>query len=285
MAPGKKRKRVKNKNRTTVLLGLIILSMGLYGLWHSGFFSRISRSSQAPANSSSDDEVLNTNPKIVFIIDDIGYNLDAERELKALGDDVVYSILPLLPYSRHFASASQTTKADVILHLPLETVSGTIPGRGLISRQMEPSYVLEMLATDLASVPGNIGANNHMGSLGTSDPALMRIILKEMKRRNLFFIDSYTTPDSVVSKVAQELGMRVLVRDVFLDNVDAKNPIRGQIRLLKSKAREKGYAIAIGHYRKNTLEVLREDIPKLRREGFEVLSLKQLLRYLDHQKK
>ena len=224
-------------------------------------------------------------PKLVFVIDDIGYHLEHEKLMASLGDDVVYAILPLLPYSKHFGNLSKKTGADVILHLPLETQDGTIPGRGLITRQMDPARVREMLASNLKSVPNHIGANNHMGSLGTSDPALMRVILGEFKKKKLLFLDSYTSNDSVISSVGREIGMNVLVRDVFLDNVDAKPAIREQIRKLKAAARSKGYAIGIGHYRHNTLSVLKEDIPEMRKEGFEILTLKQMSRFIKSKKK
>lgn len=222
--------------------------------------------------------------KIVFVIDDIGYHLQEEVRLTKLGDKVTYAILPLLPYSKYFGNLSRKTGAEVILHMPLEAMDGTVPGRGLITRAMTPEHVLKMVDTDLSSVPNHSGSNNHMGSLGTSDPALMKIILTDIKRRGLFYLDSYTSSDSVVVPVAQEIGLPVLRRDVFLDNIDAKQAIRDQIKQLKSISRKKGYAIAIGHYRTNTLEVLIQDIPELEREGFEIISLQQLLDYLGKKK-
>ena len=81
--------------------------------------------------------------------------------------------------------------ADIILHLPLQTINGTVPGRGLITDQMSENQIREMLARDLASVPHHIGSNNHMGSLGTSNPYIMRVILSEMKKRNPKFYIEY----------------------------------------------------------------------------------------------
>ncbi len=222
--------------------------------------------------------------KIVFVIDDIGYHLQEEVRLTKLGDKVTYAILPLLPYSKYFGNLSKKTGAEVILHMPLEAMDGTIPGRGLITRAMPAKEILKMVDTDLNSVPNHVGSNNHMGSLGTSDPALMKIILEDIKRRNLFYLDSFTSSDSVVVPVAQELGVPVLKRDVFLDNIDAKQAIRDQIKQLKSISRKKGYAIGIGHYRANTLEVLIQDIPVMEQEGFEMISLQELLDYLGTRK-
>jgi len=287
----RKRKKLRKRRPFKIFIPFPLIMGGLaacilsYWVFSTGFMKHFRISAPSQQQRASENAVFNDKPKIIFVIDDIGYNLEQEANLQALGKNVVYAILPLLPYSKHFARQGRAAGADIILHMPLETVDGTVPGRGLITRNMSPLHVLEMLETDLGSVPGHIGANNHMGSLGTSDPDLMRTILKEMKRRHLIFLDSFTTPESVVSQIGQETGLPVVVRDIFLDNVDAKAPIRAQIRKLKYASRQKGYAIAIGHYRKNTLEVLREDIPKLREEGFEILSLRELMRYLEKKKK
>jgi hypothetical protein len=217
-------------------------------------------------------------PKIAFVIDDIGGHDKLKTQLAALGSKVTYAILPLLPYSRYFGHLGERTHADVILHLPLDTMQDMIPGPGLIVNTMSDEDILELLGRDLDSVPNHIGANNHMGSRGTTDRRIMKLILSEFKRRNLFFLDSYTTLDSVVREVGHEVGVPVITRGVFLDNVDARPQILGQLQRVKAIARKKGNAIAIGHYRKLTLEILAEEIPRLEHEGFEITTLREILR-------
>ena len=221
---------------------------------------------------------LSRSPKITFVIDDIGNHNKWNGQLMALGNKATYAILPLLPYSRYYGNLSQTTGAEVILHLPLDTTLDKIPGRGLIVDTMSEEDMLDMLARDLDSVPNHVGVNNHMGSRGTTERDMMTVILTELKRRNLFFLDSYTTLESVVPAVGREIGLPILARGVFLDNEDSKPAILAQCKHLRDVAREKGNAIAIGHYRKNSLEVLAEEIPRLQQEGFEIITLKEMLR-------
>ncbi len=164
------------------------------------------------------------------------------------------------------------------MHLPLQSVSGTVPGHGLITTLMPEDQILDLVRRDLSTVPNHIGVNNHMGSLGTSDRRVMEIILGELKRRNLFFLDSYTTPRTTGLSVSRDIGLPVLKRDIFLDNEDTQAAIRAQVKLLADTARQHGYAVGIGHYRYNTFKVLQEEIPKLKRQGFQIVSLTDLLR-------
>ena len=220
---------------------------------------------------------LTAAPKIVFVIDDIGNTNLYTEELEALGNNVTYSILPLLRHTDFFDRFSLQTGAEVILHLPLESEKGTIPGPGLITTSMPDSFVLDELRRNLNSVPHAVGSNNHMGSKGTADPRLMNLILRELKSRQLFFLDSKTTAHSVGQAVANRYQLRYLSRDEFLDNEDSIPAIRNEIAALAEKARWHGYAIGIGHYRPNTLEVLAEEIPRLKRAGFQIVSLTDIL--------
>ena len=142
---------------------------------------------------------------------------------------------------------------------------------------MEPNVEVVRGLVDVA-IPRPIGANNHMGSLGTSDPRFMQIILEEFKKRNLFFLDSYTSPHSQVVPVSRILRVPVLRRDVFLDNVEQPEPIREQIMRTAKIAERTGFAIAIGHYKKYTLEVIAEEIPKLEKQGFQFVKLSDLMK-------
>lgn len=222
---------------------------------------------------------LSAAPKIVFVIDDIGNTGSHVPEIEKLGSDVTYAILPLLAHTAFFDQLSVKTGAEVILHLPLDSYKGTIPGPGLITTAMSDDFVLEELNRNLASVPHRVGVNNHMGSKGTSDPRIMDLILGELKNRGLFFLDSRTTSQSVAPLVAKEMNMQILGRDEFLDNVDEPNAIRAEVRKLAEKARRKGSAIGIGHYRLNTIRVLQEEIPLLKQAGFQIVSLRELLAY------
>jgi hypothetical protein len=217
-----------------------------------------------------------TGPYLVFVIDDVGNTRKDQQLLTELSNNVTYAILPLLPYSEYFANLSKKTGAEVILHLPLESQKGDEKDPGKISPGMSRENILKRIKENLRSVPFCVGANNHKGSLGTSDIRLMRIILSDMKQRGMFFLDSYTTSDSIVSSVSRQLGMPVLRRDVFLDNNESVDKINIQISKLAATARAKGYAIGIGHYKHNTLKVLNKRIPELKKHGFSVISLTRL---------
>lgn len=260
----KLQKRLKTLGSLFLVLGIIVLLAKIF----PKFFEQL----PSPSKIS-----ISKKPKIVFVIDDIGHTREHQPLLEALKDNVTYAILPMLRHSRYFNDLSRRTRAEVILHLPLESVSGIIPGPGLITNQMSDDHILDLLKRDLLSVRNAVGVNNHMGSKGTSNVRLMNLILGDLKKRGLIFLDSETTNQSAAGKIGRQRGVKVLGRDVFLDNLDSKPAIRDRVSEAAAIAHRQGYAIAIGHDRPNTLEILSEEIPRLKRAGFQIVSLKDLI--------
>jgi Uncharacterized protein conserved in bacteria len=97
---------------------------------------------------------------------------------------------------------------EYILHLPLEphNAAGQSLEKNTILTAMSEEETLDIMRNDMRSLPGISGINNHMGSLATEDERLMRRLMTELKRDNLYFLDSYTSNASVAETTARESG-------------------------------------------------------------------------------
>ncbi|MDP2044111.1 MAG: divergent polysaccharide deacetylase family protein, partial [Candidatus Omnitrophota bacterium] len=122
------------------------------------------------------------------------------------------------------------------------------------------------------------GVSNHMGSRITEDASSSAMIMQEVKKHNLYFLDSFVTAKSVCARLAKKMGLSFAKRDIFLDNRDDPEYIRSQIIGLKNLARSRGQAIGIGHDRKNTLLILKEMLPRLAEEGYKFVFVSEIAR-------
>jgi len=219
--------------------------------------------------------------KIAFILDDWGYTMRNCKYLQEIKAPLAVAILPNLRYSDKIAQCASGSGKTVMLHLPLEPYQNNdkYPDNYLITTTMKPAQVVKLLEDTLGKMPLVQGVNNHMGSKATEDKALMQVIFKHLKKHGLFFVDSMTSPHhSVCGELADRMDLAFAQRDVFLDNINTRVEIKKQMVLLAEKARKKGYAVAIGHDRELTLKVLAEEIPVLQAQGFEIVSVKTLVR-------
>ena len=216
--------------------------------------------------------------RVAIIIDDLGNVLDEGRRATELPGPVACSILPLTPHSREIADLAHAAGKEVMLHLPLESVSDMPLGPGAVTLHMTEGEIRETVAQDLKSIPYLAGVNNHEGSLITQHPGDMAWILSTVHAAGpYFYVDSYTSVDSVAYQVAREQGVPAARRNVFLDDVNTEDAVLYQWRRLIKLARKDGFAIAIGHPRPATLKVLQEELPKLAAEGVTLVPVSNIV--------
>lgn len=206
-------------------------------------------------------------PQIVIIIDDLGYKA-SDFDALTLPSEVVFSILPDTPHSRPLANAAHQQGRDVMLHLPMEAEANNrlLGPRAIMANHYADKIALTFEAA-LNSVPGAIGVNNHMGSLLTEDTHAMTELMRVVRKHDLFFVDSRTSPHSVAYEVAKKLGVASAKRHVFLDHELSEHHLRRQFRRLVLTAYQQGIAIGIAHPHAITLDFLDSVLRDVSRYG------------------
>jgi hypothetical protein len=201
------------------------------------------------------------------------------EDIIALGRPVAVAVLPHLAHSVEVARRARAAGLEVLLHLPVEPEDDAkAMGPGGVTTAMDDGEIRAMVRSDLDSVPGAVGVNNHMGSKGTADYRVMRVILDVVRGAGLFFVDSVTTPRSIVAPVAEEIGVRTAARAVFLDNENEEAAIRRQVARAMTVARERGSAIAIGHAQRLTPRVVMAMLPEFDRAGVVLVPVSALVK-------
>jgi polysaccharide deacetylase 2 family uncharacterized protein YibQ len=98
--------------------------------------------------------------------------------------------------------------------------------------------------------------NNHTGSVYTNDYKAMNRLYKALRKEGFVFVDSRTVGSSKVRKIAHAFGDAYVARDIFIDNKHTVKYIHKQLAQAVKIAKKKGYAVAIGHPHKVTMQAL-----------------------------
>jgi uncharacterized protein len=222
--------------------------------------------------------IKNARPRIAIIIDDLGYASDTDFLFFQLDLPLSLSVLPCGPFTQSIVQKANEKGRELLLHLPMEPENyPTVkPGPGGLFLSMDAHRIREVLDQDLRQIEGVRGVNNHMGSRFTEDREKMLIVLNELKQRNLFFIDSRTTKDTVGLDLAKDIGLPSARRRVFLDNNLSPEAMNIQMERLLNMARHLGVAIGIGHPYKETYELLEQYSPKIQSE-FQIVPVSDLV--------
>ncbi len=217
--------------------------------------------------------------RVAIIVDDMGYSLEAIRQLCSFRKPLTISILPFSPFAQETAQVAQQNGLEVILHLPLESVNNQDENNidGLIHSQMSEEEIQKTVDMNLAQIPYIKGVNNHMGSKITPNEIFMRIIIQNLKDRNLFFVDSRTTPRSIAHEIAREMRVPSVYRHVFLDGQNQEEYIKRKLIELFRLAGRNGMAVGICHPVEVTLKTLRENLHLASEYNVELVFVSQVV--------
>lgn len=212
--------------------------------------------------------VTDDRPILAVVIDDWGYQWEAADDFLAFQHPLTIAVLPYLPRSEFHAQNGYDAGHQVILHLPMEPMDAgwDIGPRG-VKTVLAEDVIQREVREAIASIPHVSGVNNHMGSKATADQRVMESVLDAVWNEGLFFLDSFTTPDSVVSYVAEKMDIPHLVNDVFIDSDKEWENVYDRLILSAKIAKRCGYAVAIGHVRPETFKGLTEALPVIEAEG------------------
>jgi len=221
-------------------------------------------------------------PRIAIVIDDVGPDYRGSRAAVGLPAPVTLAFLPYAEKLQTLVAQAKANGHELLVHMPMEPddLAHNNPGPDALLTTLDAAELKRRLTKSLNSFSGYVGVNNHMGSRFTKDRAAMELVMAELARRHLFFLDSRTTPQSVGLSLAEQYGLRYVGRDVFLDNEIDVAKILAQLHQTEQVARRHGSAVAIGHPHAATIEALKQWIPQAKQAGFEFVVVSRLTRQL-----
>lgn len=235
-------------------------------------------SATAAASGSPKQNSDTGSSRLAVILDDLGSDRAAADAVFALPYPVTISILPNHAHSTDIAEEAHRRGCEVLLHLPMQSIANETPEAQELRPGMPAGDIPVVFEQMMESVPGATGVNNHQGSQATADAALMQELMPVLQQWNLFYVDSRTTAATVAYDTAQRDGIPSAFRNApFLDDVAEVPAVRKQLELAFRKAKEKGAAITIGHPHTATLEALREELPKARASGVQLVFVSNLV--------
>lgn len=218
--------------------------------------------------------------EIALIIDDFGFRQDMVAEFSAIRRSFTFAVIPFKPYSADAAAKGLASGHQVMLHLPMEPMAGidSADAAATVRAGMTAAQVRELIDRSTGSLTGIIGVNNHQGSRATADRALMEPVMKELKQKGLFFVDSRTSGRSVAAETARRENVKTTENDLFIDGIADADYVKKQLRTAGDMALRLGSVTVIGHARPTTAAALREMIPELEAKGIRFVFVSQVVR-------
>jgi polysaccharide deacetylase 2 family uncharacterized protein YibQ len=218
-------------------------------------------------------------PMIAVVIDDLGVDKRRSERVTTLRAPLT---LAWMTYAENLPRVTQAARQrghELMIHVPMQPLGESWnPGPHVLEVGVDPEENRRRLVWGLERFEGFVGINNHMGSRYTGDRAGMRVVMEELRKRGLLFLDSVTTPKSVAPELARNYQVPFATRHIFIDNVQNVAAVTAQLAKAESYARKHGAAIAIGHPHDATIEALSQWLPALESKGLVLVPVSAIVR-------
>lgn len=225
---------------------------------------------------------------LAIVIDDFGYFGEGTEEMLALPIPLTVAIMPFCDCTAEDYERAVAAGKDMMLHMPMEAMIGKrswVGDKGIF-RSMSDEEIHERVREAMEIVPEAVALNNHMGSAIMEDKRCLGAVMDVVKEKNLVFIDSMTTPNSVAEEICKERGVPILKRNVFLDSTDDVEVVKKKLRQAGEVALQDGTALAIGHVGPEggniTAQAIRDVAPELTQKGVEFISVTQMREIMEN---
>jgi polysaccharide deacetylase 2 family uncharacterized protein YibQ len=218
-------------------------------------------------------------PRIAIVIDDLGVDKARTARTIRLRGPLTLSFLTYAGGLKELTAAAKAAGHELMMHIPMEPGSAEVDaGPNVLLTGIPRDELVASVKWNLSQFEGYVGVNNHMGSRFTADLAGMLVVMEELKKRNLLFLDSVTAINSLAGKAAKQVGVPFTRRNVFLDHDDNVAAIKKQLAEVEQLARRSGSAVAIGHPREATLQALIPWLDEIEGRGFQLVPVSALIR-------
>ncbi len=225
-------------------------------------------------------------PMMAIVIDDFGsFDQSGVETLLKCKEPLTCAIIPNVDNTESNIKTVSELGHEIILHMPMQAhvnLPESWYGPVYIASYDSPETAWKKLDECLKQFPNVKGFNVHIGSGVTRNKTLMTAIYKYANEHNLYFLDSRTIETNGTTDACKDTNSIYLGRDVFLEADKNKSYAGVKYRLNEAAkiAKEKGYAIAIGHVGaeggENTAKAILDTLPEIEKQGVKIVPLSKI---------
>lgn len=167
---------------------------------------------------------------------------------------------------------------EILMQVPLEPFDypNIDPGRNTLTVDAEPEENLDRLHRTLARTTNYTGVMNYMGGRFVSERAAMSVLMDELARRGLMYLDDGSSARSEAEELAKSFRAPFAAADIPLDQVRDRGEVLRKLDEVERTARANGFAVGIGSAFDVTVDAVAQWAAEARMRGIEIVPISAL---------
>lgn len=252
--------------------GAIISDPELIEMTPDGPLPRIARDGRTPMSTyGRRPDPADTRPRIAIIVGGLGMSLSTtQTAVDTLPPGVTLAFSPYGSELQGLVSAARGNGHEVALEVPLEPYDypNNDPGQNTLLASSPLTDNAARLKWVMSRVTGYAGLVNNEGAKFLSSQKDIQMLLGDVQRRGLYFLDSGNSDQSLARDAARVTGVHFARADVAVDRIVSRDAIEKELAALEKAAMQKGFAVGIAQAYPASIEMIRFWAQGLEQKGF-----------------
>lgn len=162
---------------------------------------------------------------------------------------------------------------EIVMQVPLEPFDypNVDPGRNTLTLAATPEENVKSLHWALSRITNYTGVMNYMGARFVADQDAMSLLMGELGKRGLMYLDDGSTARTLAPDLAQKNGVPFAAGDGMIDGERDRTAILKKLDQLEATARAKGSAIGTASAFDVTVDAVTEWVAEAKKRGIEIV--------------
>lgn len=164
---------------------------------------------------------------------------------------------------------------EIVMQVPLEPFDfpNVNPGRNTLTVEAGADEILKNLRWTLSRTTNYTAVMNYMGARFSTNPEAMGVMMAELGKRGIGYVDDGTSARSLAPETALKNDVPFAAGDAIIDGVQDRGAILNKLDELERTARAKGFAIGTGNAFDVTVDAVASWASEARKRGIEIVPI------------
>ena len=213
-------------------------------------------------------------PRIAIMITGLGIHQQFTKDaIDNLPGEISFAFSPYGNGLQDWINRARDNGHEVILQTPMEPFDypDNDPGPSTLLAEAEIQVNLGRFRWVMSRITGYIGITNFMGAKFTSKEKAVAPILKELKKRGLYYIENGVLHRSKVSEISKQMEIGYSNADIIIDEKKNIEDIQNSLERIERIATTTGMAFAVGSNSPATIKHVKAWLNTLEAKGYQLI--------------
>jgi polysaccharide deacetylase 2 family uncharacterized protein YibQ len=226
------------------------------------------------------DRFFSNSAKLAILIEDFEFQADQTTiNILSFPKPLTIALAPSLAKSAWTAQAADQYKKEVVVQLMLEPLvrANTPDGAQMIMVHYPAEKIKSIISAAVESIPNFAGFNNVLGSRALEDSRVTEIVLREIKKRHGYFVETNTARSSVAPALARTIELAYARVGAHIpDNANARD-IKDHLSHFCVVAHKKGEVLVAAKASAGLVEALNDMHDVFRQNGIRLVYVSEIV--------